>query len=94
MAAGTGTDTRESFDVNVKDFQGHSVVIKVTPTWDVARVKQEISRHTHVSPRNFKLVFAGQTLAETLTLWVGWWVLLVCAVHYIIDLFFHAVVVV
>ena len=70
----TGTDTRESFDVNVKDFQGHSVVIKVTPTWDVARVKQEISRHTHVSPRNFKLVFAGQTLAETLTLWVGWWV--------------------
>ena len=74
----TGTDTRESFDVNVKDFQGHSVVIKVTPTWDVARVKQEISRHTHVSPRNFKLVFAGQTLAETLTLWVG--VVCMCSV--------------
>lgn len=68
----TRTDTRESFDVNVKDFQGHSVVIKVTPTWDVARVKQEISRHTQVAPQNFKLVFAGQTLAETLTLWVGW----------------------
>ena len=64
----------ESFDVNVKDFQGHSVVVKVVPTWDVARVKQEISRHTHVPPRNFKLAFAGQTLAETLTLRVGWWV--------------------
>ena len=68
----TGSVTRESFEVNVKDFQGHSVVIKVTPTWDVARVKQEISQHTQVPPRNFKLFFAGQILAETLTLWVGW----------------------
>ena len=61
----------DSFDVNVKDFRGNSVVIKVLPTWDVARVKQEIAQHTQVSPRDFRLVFAGQSLADSLTLWVG-----------------------
>ena len=46
------------------------MVIKVNPGWAVAEVKQEISRHTSVSPSDFKLVFAGQTLADTQTLWV------------------------
>lgn len=58
-----------SFSVNVKDFQGRSVVIKVNPSWAVAEVKQEISRHTSVPPSDFKLVFAGMTLADTQTLW-------------------------
>ena len=61
----------DSFDVNVKDFRGNSVVIKVLPTWDVARVKLEISQHTKVAPHDFRLVFAGQSLADSLTLWVG-----------------------
>ena len=68
MAAGSRTD---SFEVNVKDFQGHSVVIKVDPTWDVSRIKTEISNRTNVLPDDFRIVFAGQTLADNQTLWVS-----------------------
>lgn len=60
----------ESFDVNVKDFQGGSVVIKVYPTWNVSTVKQEIATRTNVNPQDFRIVFAGQTLSDTQTLWV------------------------
>jgi len=62
----------DSFDVNVKDFRGNSVVIKVLPTWDVARVKQEIAQHTQVSPREFRLVFAGQSLADLANIMGGY----------------------
>ena len=68
MAAGMNSD---SFEVNVKDFQGRSVVIKVDPTWDVSRIKQEITRQTGVPPSDFRIVFAGQTLADTQTLFVS-----------------------
>ncbi len=67
MAAGMNTD---SFEVNVKDFQGRSVVIRVDPTWDVSRIKREISNQTRVTPNDFRIVFAGQTLADNQTLWV------------------------
>lgn len=60
----------ESFDVNVKDFQGGSVVIKVYPTWDVSTVKREIASRTHVDPHDFRIVFAGQSLSDNQTLWV------------------------
>ncbi len=60
----------ESFDVNVKDFQGGSVVIKVYPTWNVSEVKREIASRTNVNPQDFRIVFAGQTLADNQTLWV------------------------
>lgn len=53
-----------SFDVNVQDFQGRSVVIKVDPAWDVSRVKQEINKRTGALPSDFMIVFAGQTLAD------------------------------
>ena len=71
QAAGSAAGRVYSFDVNVKYFRGNSLVIKVLPTWDVARVKQEIAQHAQVSPRDFRLVFAGQLLADSLTLWVG-----------------------
>lgn len=61
----------DSFDVNVKDFQGGSVVIKVYPTWNVSTVKQEIASRTNVNPQDFRIVFAGQTLSDTQTLWVS-----------------------
>lgn len=61
----------ESFDVNVKDFQGGSVVIKVYPTWNVSEVKREIASRTNVNPQDFRIVFAGQTLADDQTLWVS-----------------------
>ena len=63
-------DLDQSFDVNVKDFQGGSVVIKVYPDWDVSRVKNEIAMRTNVSPDDFRVVFAGQTLMDNDTLWV------------------------
>ena len=61
----------ESFDVNVKDFQGGSVVIKVYPTWNVSAVKREIAARTNVDPACFRIVFAGQSLSDSQTLWVG-----------------------
>ena len=61
----------ETFDVNVKDFHGHSVVIQVNTRWDVAQVKEEIARKTGIPLPDFKLVFAGQTLADNQTLWVS-----------------------
>lgn len=61
----------DSFDVNVKDFQGGSVVIKVYPTWNVSTVKQEIASKTNVNPHDFRIVFAGQTLSDSQTLWVS-----------------------
>ncbi len=68
MAAGFAAD---SFEVNVKDFQGRSVVIKVDPTWDVSRIKREISGQTGTDPSDFRIVFAGQTLADNQTLFVS-----------------------
>ena len=61
----------ESFDVNVKDFQGGSVVIKVYPTWNVSTVKREIAARTNVDPQHFRIVFAGQSLSDNQTLWVS-----------------------
>ena len=60
-----------TFDVNVKSFQGGSVVVSVHPTWNVGQVKEEIARKMNVSAQEFKLVFAGQTLADSLTLAVS-----------------------
>ena len=61
----------ETFEVNVKDFSGSSVVITVSPGWDVSRIKSEIARRTKVDPRDFRIVFAGSTLADNQTLWVS-----------------------
>lgn len=61
----------QSFEVNVKDFQGSSVVIKVQPEWNVGMVKQEIARRTNFNPQEFRIVFAGQTLDDGARLWVG-----------------------
>lgn len=61
----------QSFEVNVKDFQGSSVVIKVQPEWNVRMVKQEIARRTNFNPQEFRIVFAGQALDDGAKLWVG-----------------------
>jgi hypothetical protein len=71
MAAGLGMAQDQSFEVNVKDFQGSSVVIKVQPEWNVAMVKQEIARRANFNPQEFRIVFAGQTLDDGARLWVG-----------------------
>ena len=60
-----------AFDVNVKDFRGGSVVVSVHPTWNVAQVKEEIARKMGVPALDFKLVFAGQTLSDDITLAVS-----------------------
>ena len=60
-----------AFDVNVKDFRGGSVVVSVHPTWNVAQVKEEIARKMDVAAPDFKLVFAGQTLSDDITLAVS-----------------------
>ena len=65
------SNARECFDVNVKDFRGGSVLVKVYPDWDVAHVKSEIARRTNVNPQDFRIVFAGQSLSDTQKLWVG-----------------------
>ena len=57
-----------AFDVNVKDFRGGSVVVSVLPAWNVGQVKQEIARKMNVTAPEFKLVFAGQTLSDSITL--------------------------
>ena len=68
MAAGL---VHDSFEVNVKDFQGGSVVIKVQPEWNVGMVKREIATRTSVNPQEFRIVFAGQTLDDSAKLWVS-----------------------
>ncbi len=60
----------ESFDVNIKDFSGESMVIKVNPTWNVGRIKEEIAQRRSLEAKDFKIVFAGATLSDELTLWV------------------------
>ena len=57
--------------MNVKDFRGGSVVVSVQPTWNVGQVKLEIARKMGVAAPEFKLVFAGQTLSDTITLAVS-----------------------
>ena len=64
--------TPGAFDVNVKDFRGGSVVVSVLPAWNVSQVKQEIARKMDVAAPEFKLVFAGQTLSDSITLAVSW----------------------
>ena len=63
--------TPGAFDVNVKDFRGGSVVVSVLPTWNVGQVKQEIASKLGVAAPEFKLVFAGQTLSDDITLAVS-----------------------
>ena len=71
--------SQESFEVNVKDFHGSSVVIKVLPEWNVGMVKQEIANRTSIDPREFRIVFAGQTLEDGARLWV-------CACVHVCDI--------
>ncbi len=61
----------ETFDVNV-NYPGGSVLVRVHPSWDVARVKQEIASATRnrVSTRDFKIVFAGDALEDYQRLFV------------------------
>lgn len=70
MAARGGSRPIDSFEVNIKDFSGDSMVIKVDPTWNVGRIKEEIAHRRSLEARDFKIVFAGQTLSDELTLWV------------------------
>ena len=60
-----------AFDVNVKNFQGGSVVVSVQPTWNVGQVKEEIAKKMDIPAGDFKLVFAGRSLADSLTLAVS-----------------------
>lgn len=63
-------DDQQSFDVNV-NYPGGSVLVKVSPLWNVGRVKEEVAKMTDLSTQNFRIVFAGQALSDNLTLWVS-----------------------
>ena len=59
----------DNFDVNV-NYPGGSVLVSVSPTWNVARVKEEVAKKTRISPGDFRIVFAGEALGDNATLWV------------------------
>ena len=59
------------FNVVVKDFSGHSYMIAVNPSLNVAQLKQEISRRSRHPASNFKIVFAGMKLKDEQTLAVS-----------------------
>ena len=62
------SDQLFSFNVVVKDFSGNSYMIPATPTLNVARLKQEVSRLSRIPATNFKIVFAGMKLKDDQTL--------------------------
>ena len=47
------------------------MILKVSPSWDVAKVKQEVANRTRIASQDFKIVFAGQTLGDNQTLLVS-----------------------
>lgn len=65
------SDQLFSFNVVVKDFSGNSYMIPATPTLNVARLKQEVSRLSRIPATNFKIVFAGMKLKDDQTLAVS-----------------------
>lgn len=57
------------FPVSVKESNGrNNYMINVGTNWSVAEVKQEILRQSGLQLNQFKLVFAGQELKDTMTL--------------------------
>ena len=53
------------------NFPGGSAIVKVWPSWDVARVKREIVERSILRSQDFQIVFAGQTLGDNQTLSVS-----------------------
>ena len=57
------------FPVSVKESNGrNNYMINVGTNWSVAQVKEEILRQSDLHLNQFKLVFAGQELKDTMTL--------------------------
>ena len=57
------------FPVSVKESNGrNNYMINVGTNWSVSQVKQEILRQSGLQLNQFKLVFAGQELKDTMTL--------------------------
>ena len=57
------------FPVSVKESNGrNNYMINVGTNWNVSQVKQEILRQSGLQLNQFKLVFAGQELKDTMTL--------------------------
>ena len=52
-----------SFEVTVK-FNDSSFAVPFEPSWTIARLKNEISRHKNVNAREIKIIFAGQELPD------------------------------
>ena len=59
-----------TFPVSVKESGGKSYMIEVKPNWNVAQVKDAIVKHSGLLPNQFKLIFAGMALKDSMTLQV------------------------
>jgi len=57
----------DSFDVNI-NYPGGSVIVRVSSSWNVARVKEEVARKANLSAGDFRIVFAGNALDDGLQL--------------------------
>ena len=55
------------FDVNINHPRG-SVLVRVSPSWNVAMVKDEVAKRTGIAAEDFKIVFAGNALDDELRL--------------------------
>ena len=57
------------FPVSIKESNGrNNYMINVGTNWNVAEVKQALLAQSGLQPNQFKLVFAGQELKDTMTL--------------------------
>lgn len=55
----------EDFEINIRDPEGRSVLIRVSPHWTVRHVKEAFARQAHMAVEGFRLVFAGHRLDDS-----------------------------
>ena len=59
------------FTVNVKYGPGRTLSIQVDPSWDVERLKEEISKVKNIPKEEVRILFQGREMHNSMTIQVG-----------------------
>lgn len=62
---------KNKMTINVKLNDQTSVSVLVDPSWDVGKLKEEISRKKGIPKEEIHIIFQGRTLHDSVTIQVG-----------------------
>lgn len=61
----------DSLNIFIKTNTGTAVSVNLDRTWDIEEVKQNVAPHLGLRPKEFKIIFAGKELKDSIILSVS-----------------------